>query len=231
MRTALAEDGREATARFRYKALNAEDYFPHLWLGLSLEKLGEPGRALVALRESDRQGAVAERPALKRILSAALVRLTPPTPAPTTPTPPTPTPEAAAVPTPPAAAPTAVPAIGTPVRPAPTRPPVSPAAATPASPAPSSSAVRAGARAFFRGDYAGAERLLAPEAGTSAVARLFLAWSLGGRYLLSPEPDATLLARARAEYAAALVAGAPAAGSPHVSPAIRALFEGNGAAR
>ena len=41
MRAALAEDPREATERFRYRAQNREDYFPHLWLGLSLEKLGE----------------------------------------------------------------------------------------------------------------------------------------------------------------------------------------------
>ncbi|MRR12726.1 hypothetical protein EG835_09775 [bacterium] len=84
--------------------------------------------------------------------------------------------------------------------------------------------MRSGLRAFFRGDYGSAERLLAPESGRSPVARVFLAWSLGGRYLLEGSRDAELLSRARTEYAAALLAGAPATGGRWVSPSILALF-------
>jgi hypothetical protein len=226
MRTALAEDPREATARFRYRAQNAEDYFPHLWLGLSLEKLGDRSGALPVLRESQRQGAVEARPALQRILSSALARLTPPTPVSTAPPPPSPIP-AATLPEPtPVPAPRATPTpgtlpvpIGVPARLSPV-----PAAVATAPPASSPTTVRAGLRAFFHGDYAGAERLLAPEAARSPVARIFLAWSLGGRYLLEESRDAGLLSRARAEYAAALLAGAPTTGEPWVSPAILVLF-------
>ncbi len=228
MRTALAEDPREAVSRFRYRAQNAEDYFPHLWLGLSLEKLGDRDGALVELRESQAQGAVETRPALRRILGSALGRLTPPTPVPTAPQP-TPAAEparevvAAATPTPLPTAPPARVAVAPPVA-SPFRPPAVPAVATPPSREATAAALHAGVRAFFRGDYGGAERLLAPEAGRSPVARLFLAFSLGGRYLLAEPGNAELLAQARTEYAGALLAGAPAAGGPWVSPAILALF-------
>jgi hypothetical protein len=227
MRTALAEDRAEAPSRFRYKGQNQEDYFPHLWLGLSLERLGDREGALGALRESQRQGAVDARPALLRILSAALARLTPPTPSPA---PPTPSPS----PIPVLPVPGASPAQKSPI---PATPVATPAVARtearrstgpPTSPVPpavgSQSAVRAGLRAFFRGDYEGAERLLSPEAGRSPVARVFLAWSLGGRYLLDGSRDPMLLSRARQEYAAALLAGAPATGGRWVSPSILALF-------
>jgi hypothetical protein len=80
-------------------------------------------------------------------------------------------------------------------------------------------------RAFLRGDYEGAERLLAPEAARSPVARLYLAFSLGGRVLLLGKPaDDELLRRARAEHAAALLAGAPLEPGPWVSPAIAELL-------
>lgn len=240
MRTALAEDPAEATARFRYRAQNAEDYFPHLWLGLSLEKLGDRQGALPHLEESRRQGAVAARPALHRILSTALARLTPATPVPTiaavlplpSPTagprePPPPEPTAATIPaksTILTMRPTSGPAVtaGADAR----RSPLPAVAATvaPAPPANAASAVRSGLRAFFRGDYRGAEALLAPEAGRSPVARVFLAWSLGGRYLLAGSRDTELLARARSEYAAALLEGAPSAGGQWVSPSVLALF-------
>lgn len=227
MRSALAEDPSEGTARFRYRAQNAEDYFPHLWLGLSLEKLGDAEGARNALAESRRQGAVAARPALGRILSAALARLAPPTP--------TPSPTVALVPTQAPArveAPSPVPALPTPapVRPTvpsvsrvETRPTIAPGAPVPAA-RDGNAALRAGLRAFFRGDYAGAERLLEPRAAESPVARAFFAFSLGGRYLLAERRDPELLSRARREYAAALLAGAPASGAPWVSPAILALF-------
>lgn len=234
MRTALAEDAREAPARFRYRAQLAEDYFPHLWLGLSLEKLGDRDGALAELRESLGQGAVEARPALRRILGSALARLAPPTPVPVATTPPpaveagrevpasTPTPPPAAVP---ARAATAVPVV-VPSRPVP--PPV--VAATPSRDA-LAATLRAGVRAFFRGDYAGAERLLTPEAGRTPVARLFLAFSLGGRYLVAEPGDEALLARARSEYSEALLAGAPADAGPWVSPAILALFGATSGAR
>ncbi len=226
MRTAVAEDPVEETAKFRYRAQNAEDYFPHLWLGLSLEKLGDADGARRSLGKSKEQGAVRVRPTLERILDAALVRLTPPTP------PPSPQPEPAPVLVEAVVGPTETPAR---LAPPATRVPAGPAAAV-ASPAPTpvssaalasaapSVAVRSGLRAFFRGDYEGAERLLAPEAARSPVARVFLAWSLGGRYLLIGSRDGELLSRARAEYAAALLAGAPSTGEPWVSPSILALF-------
>lgn len=227
MRVALAEDPGEATARFRYRAQNAEDYFPHLWLGLSLEKLGEREESLEELRESRRQGAVAARPALERILSAALARVTPPTPAPTAP------PAAAPSPVPPSPAVAEAAPVATPPGPTSTPRPEAPRVAerpSPAAPAVSARGgnsapnLRAGLRAFFRGDYAATERLLAPVAGESPVARAFMAWSLGARYLLSEPRDPELLARARREYAAALLAGGPTTGGPWVSPAILELF-------
>lgn len=230
MRTAVAEDPVEATTKFRYRAQNAEDYFPHLWLGLSLEKLGDADGARRSLGKSKEQGAVRVRPTLERILDAAVLRLTPPTPPPTPL--PSPRPEPAPVLVEAVLGPTETPAR---LAPPATRVPAGPAAAV-ASPAPTpvssaavasaapSVAVRSGLRAFFRGDYEGAERLLAPEAARSPVARVFLAWSLGGRYLLIGSRDGELLSRARAEYAAALLAGAPSTGAPWVSPSILALF-------
>lgn len=234
MRTALSEDAVEATAKFRYRAQNAEDYFPHLWLGLSLEKLGDADGARRSLGESRGQGAVRARPALERILGAALARLTPPTPLPTPSPTPLPSIPAVLAPVPVEAfpGPTATPArLATPAPRVPTiamggmasSAPTRAAAAT-VSPASADDALRSGLRAFFRGNYEGAESLLAPEAARSPVARLFLAWSLGGRYLLTGSRDAALLSRARAEHDAALRAGAPFTGEPWVSPAILALF-------
>lgn len=230
MRVALAEDAVEATARFRHRAQNPEDYFPHLWLGLSLEKRGDLEGARAALAESDRQGAVHARPTLRRILSAALVRLTPPTPVPTA----TPRPEPAATPPAPLPAPEPTPGPvpgGALTIPAPTPVASRRVAATPVVrelPAPDGrAAVAAGVRAFLRGDYEGAEKLLAPEAARSPVARLYLAFSLGGRVLLLGKPaDDELLRRARGEYAAALLAGAPLEPGPWVSPAIAELLGG-----
>ena len=227
MKTALAEDPLEATARFRHRAQNAEDYFPHFWLGLSLEKLGDRDGARSALQESRRQGVVQARPTLERILTAALVRLTPPTPPPTA----LPTPAPLPIPVAPLPEPTtfrvapATPASGVPRVPSRIVARSSPVdAAAPVSSASSSAALRSGLRTFFRGDYARAELLLAPEAGRNPMARAFLAWSLGGRYLLSEPRDRELLSRARTEFATALLAGGPTTGEPWVSPAILALF-------
>ena len=226
MRVAVAEDPVEATARFRYRAQIAEDYFPHLWLGLSLEKTGDADAARAALRESERQGAVAARPSARRILAAALARLAPPPAAPpATPAPPAPEPTAAPRPELPAPTPAAAPVPSPSPRAAAPTPAVRAAAPSPAPPAPSSrAALAAGLRAFFRADYDGAEKLLAPEAPRSAVARLYLAYALGARHLLAREGREELLSRARAEYAAAILAGAPPAPGPWVSPAVAALF-------
>ena len=205
LREALSESGAEGTARFRYKGLNREDYFPHLYLGLTLEKLGDREGAVARLRESERQGAVAARPALSRLLSAALLRLVPPTPAPPTATPP---------PAPLPSAPTESLPVPEPTRaPVPQALPAIPSSAAPVRPSPRAAAgkegVRSGLRSFFRGDYASAELLLEPEAPRSPVARLFLSYALAGRYLLAGGSDAALLARARREREAALSAGTP----------------------
>lgn len=226
MRTALAEDAREGTARFRHRAQNAEDYFPHLWLGLSLEKLGDADGARRALGESERQGAVAARPALARILAAALVRLTPVPPTPRPLPPPTSLPVPQSTPSPPPSPVTT--AVPEPLRLPPVAPTVVPGPSRPAavplpedaSPAP----LRAGLRAFLRGEYDESERLLATERERTPVARLVLAWSLAGRHILAGSRDATLLARAREERARALQDGAPAASPPWLSPAIAELL-------
>lgn len=233
MRTALAEDGVEATARFRWRALNAEDYFPHLFLGLSLEKAGDLDGARARLRESERQGAAATRPAARRILAAALARLAPP-PTPTAAPVPASAEEPAATPRPvlPLPTPAATPAPTALPRGLPTPPPFRAAAPSPAPSAPAPrAAVTAGLRAYFRADYEGAERLLAPLASQSPAARLYLAYALGGRHLLARDGREELLARARAEYAAAVLAGAPPDPGPGVSPAIAALFDPKAAAR
>lgn len=219
MRTALAEDEREGTARFRHRAQNAEDYFPHLWLGLSLEKLGDGDGARRALGESERQGAVAARPALARILAAALVRLTPVSPTPT-PVPPLPRPSPVPSPgrtTPPEA--TVPPIVAPTIVPATARP-----AATPSTEGPSTASLRAGLRAFLRGEYDESERLLAAEMDRTPTARLVVAWSLAGRHLLAGSRDPALLERAREERARALRDGAPAASPPWLSPAIAGLL-------
>lgn len=214
MRAALAEDPTEAAARFRYKGLNREDYFPHLYLGLSLEKLGQTAPARASLRESRRQGAVAARPALDRLLDAALLRLEPPPEPPTPTTPARPAPAATlppAAPTPSATEP-AVPSPALPATRQAAPPPPPPVRAGP-------EGVRSGIRAFFQADYASAEVLLSPEAPGRPVARLFLAYALAGRFLLGGEGDQALLARARAEHARALADGARESGR-FVSPAV-----------
>ena len=219
MRAALAEDGAEGTSRFRHKGLHREGYFPHLYLGLSLEKLGEKEGARKALLESRRQGAVAARPSLARLLAAALLRLAPPTPEP-------PTPTATAIPVLPLPAPTLPPPVAsptpflppTPAVPSP-GPPTVRGGPTPA-PAPAGvEGVRSGIRAFFQGDYASAEVLLSPEAPRSPVARLFLSYALAGRWLLGGGTDEALALRAHAEHGRAIAEGA-AEGSRYVSPSV-----------
>src|SRR5215470_18061420 len=92
-RAALAEDPAEGLAKFSATGLNKEDYLPHFYLGLSLEKLGQSSAALPELKESARQGAIRGRASASRILDSAVGRLEaariaalPPTPVPRAPT-------------------------------------------------------------------------------------------------------------------------------------------------
>src|SRR5258706_8399853 len=100
---ALRDDPNEGLRKFKgTSSLSLEDYLPHYYLGLSLEKIGKKSEALAELRESDRQGAVKAKASSYAVLQAAMRRLEPPKP---TAAPPTPTP----VPARPTAAPTAAP--------------------------------------------------------------------------------------------------------------------------
>lgn len=232
---AVASDGREGVQKFDVNPRTREDYFPNLYMGLALEKMGKKDEALAVLRESRKQGAVAARSSSNLLLLAALRRLEPavvaesreskPTaaPAPTAPpadptkAPPTRAPAAptsAAVAPTRAAAPTAVAALAT-------KPPASP---TPVSAeAASRAAVREGIRSYFKGEFAEAERLLANEAPRSPTARRFLAYTLGSRWLLAGKKDDGLRTRAKKEWAEAESAG-PGSADTMVSPALKALF-------
>ena len=147
LREAIASDSREGAKKFRGTGINYEDYFPHYYLGVCLEKLGQGGEALREFQESERQGAIKSGSSLARSRSESLRRLasavqpTPvvvaqarPTPAPTNAPPPTPLPTAppqrTVVPRPtsvtivlPTAPPAARPTATEPARPAATRPP------------------------------------------------------------------------------------------------------------
>lgn len=232
---AVASDGREGVQKFDVNPRTREDYFPNLYMGLALEKMGKKDEALAVLRESRKQGAVAARSSSNLLLLAALRRLEPvavaeskesrPTsaPPPTPPADPTkapPTrapvaPTSAAVATArPAPAPTAVAALAT-------KPPAPP---TPVSAeAASRAAVREGIRSYFKGELAEAERLLAIEAPRSPMARRFLAYTLGSRWLLAGKKDDGLRARAKKEWAEAESAG-PASADSMISPALKTLF-------
>lgn len=239
LRAALREDPAEGLRKFRYQGLNFEDYLPHFYLGLSLEKLGQAEKALEALRESDRQGAVRGKPGSSRILSSALERImratAPPTPLPATPVPAAPT-----------AAPSPVaevrPQPGPTTPPGPTPQPVIPTAVarqlpkgspvpveSPGAPAPAvpsgerQAALREGLRAFFRGEYTQAARRLEALGGGVPAARAFLALSLAGSYVLGGAKDAALLERARAEMAAARAAGASFPEPDVIPPKLRQL--------
>ena len=74
-RAALAEDTSEGLAKFSATGLNKEDYLPHFYLGLSLEKLGQRETALPELKESARQAAIRGRATASRILDSAIARL------------------------------------------------------------------------------------------------------------------------------------------------------------
>ena len=242
-REAIRTDPSEGIRKFAYQGKNEEDYFPHYHLGLCLEKQGDLAGALSSLKESERQGAVGGRPVAARTLAASVRRLEgalaprpQPTPAPARPAEPEETPPAVPV------EPHPVPASPTPPAP-PERggdggPPTVGAASPPGPlPGPAGSerprevappppeAIREGLRLFFGGDYAGARRRLEPLAPLSYRARLFLAYSLAGEYLLGGRRSEPLLERARGEHARArLDAPTVAPDSDLVSPAIRQLL-------
>ena len=230
MREALKTDASEGLRKFRASGFKEEDYLPHFFLGLSLEKTGAREEALAQLRESERQGAIRGKASSVRLLEAALVRLSPPptqvpeaptvAPAltvavPTAPPPVTPTAQAA----PRESGPTAPTADR--VTPKPQGRPTAPADATAlrataspsAAPIPADSfgerraSLREGLRAFFRAEYRQAAVRLEPLAGADPMARRFLAFSLAGRYILGGRRDAALLARAQSEYEKAVAAG------------------------
>jgi tetratricopeptide (TPR) repeat protein len=74
-RAAISEDSSEGLAKFSATGLNKEDYLPHFYLGLSLEKLGQRAAALPELKESAREGAIRGRATASRILDSAIARL------------------------------------------------------------------------------------------------------------------------------------------------------------
>lgn len=252
MREALKTDRSEGLRKFRATGFKEEDYLPHFFLGLSLEKTGAREEALAELRESERQGAIRGKASSVRLLEAALQRLAPP---------PTRVPEApAATPTPVPALPTALPpappferegpaeslptlpttgrgtaqaerrptAPRTPTVPTVFRPTASPAAV----PVPADSlgerraSLREGLRAFFRAEYRQAAVRLEPLGATDPMARRFLAFSLAGQYILGGRRDAALLSRARSEHEKAVASGDDLPSPELIPEAIRDVLRG-----
>lgn len=246
MREALKTDSSEALRKFRATGLKEEDYLPHFFLGLSLEKTGAREEALTELRESERQGAVRGKPGSLRLLTAALSRLAPPptrvpevpaaTPTPTIAVPSVSSPTATAVPEPtrevvrvaPTATrvPSSVPAW--PTAKATARPTATPTAV----PVPAASdgekeaSLREGLRAFFRAEYRQAAVRLEPLAEVNPTARRFLAFSLAGRYILEGRRDSALLTRARAENEKAVAFGGGFPSPELIPEAIRETLGG-----
>lgn len=219
-RAAVAEDPKEGAQKLRTTGVVFEDYFPHAYLGLALEKAGDPTAARAALEESERQGRATKSPALGPLVEAALVRLRtkpPGTAIPVAiPPPPSATPTSRAVETP-----TPLPPPPTTVVPAPLVAPT--ATQLPALPAPPL-AVQRGLELFLRARFEEALAALAPEKARSPKARLVHALARAGRALLDAEPDAREVSAARADYRAALAAGARLR-RDLVSPRILALIE------
>jgi hypothetical protein len=117
MREAIKDDAREGKAKFRSTGVAYEDYFPHLYLGIALEKLGRTSEAVKELEESQNQGVSRDRGSVYKRLVASLARAQAsvvaqvrPTPTPTAAPPPTPRPAPQPTATPrPAPQPTATP--------------------------------------------------------------------------------------------------------------------------
>ncbi|MEO7920241.1 MAG: hypothetical protein ABIT01_12320 [Thermoanaerobaculia bacterium] len=239
-RTALTEDSNEGLSKFVASSgsLNRVDYFPHLYLGLSLAKSGSAKEAIRELEESRRQGAVLTKPGLSRILDTTLRRLQPapeatkaadlvatvPTPIPV-PAAPTRTPLSVVL----SSVPSPVPPVRTVVS-VPTRPVtmVSEAKDKDKTHRPLRKDVaeggRDGLRLFFAGDFGGAEKRLSPLVDSLPVARLFLAYSLASEALLAGQATGAQARSARDEYRRAQEAGAPRSTDALVSPAVRRLL-------
>jgi len=240
LNVAIQEDPLEGLARFRFKGLNQEDYFPHFYLGQSLKALGRGDEALRSLRESKRQGAIAQRAALIRLLDRSILALEAEAPRAPSPTPkvvapveePTAVPPMALAPaTPKAVVSTAAPPTPTPV-PATRRKDATPSPVTPTAPSPEPEAsadpvpiAREGLRLYLKGDYEGAARILEGIREKSALARLFLSYALAGSYLEGGGKVPATLERARAEHKLARAAGIREAREEDLSPSIRALFK------
>ncbi len=252
MRRAIQEDPREGKQRFKDKGLNKVDYFPQLYLGLALQELGRDVDALEALRESARQGVV---PAseyailLSRHLRELEARLAPPsqpiptiTPLATPPPPPLPAkPDSVQnaviaesgrqlpVETPTRGArPRAVRSVAsqTPRTPLP-RPTISEPHALDAASVDSIQALRDGIRAYFAGSFEVAEGKLRPHVGYPP-ARLFLAYSMASRYLMTGKKDAALATEARDHFKRAKADGAQPPPGDVISPAVQLVLSESG---
>ncbi len=243
LRAAARVEKAEGLQKFRREGRAMEDYLPFYYLGRALEKLGQNQEALAAYRESKRQGVLAQRPQTQLLLERSLRRLeellATPTPVPPAPTqvPVEPTP-IRIVPTPLSQAieppkPTAAPARER------TLPPISqtpkPAALTKStSPTPvpedpaaiARASIREGIRSYFKGDFATAIARLEPEASKSPVARLFLAYTLASKYLVSSPQNPVELEKARNEFQKARGDGAGTLPDELISTRVRALLEG-----
>ncbi len=244
MREALKTDGSEGLRKFRASGFKEEDYLPHFFLGLSLEKTVAREDALAELRESERQGALRGKASSVRLLEAALLRLSPPpTRVPETPTA-APVLEVAVPTAPPSVAPAVrdvpggsgarAPAAGGSSSPVPGRPPAPAALRATAPPAAAAlpadsvgerrASLREGLRAFFRAEYSQAAVRLEPLAESDPMARHFLACSLAGRFLLGGRKDTALLDRARSEYGKAGSVGDSLPSPELVPEAIREIL-------
>lgn len=252
LRTAIKEDGAEGTAKFRTTGMNFEDYLPHYYLGVALEKLGQNEEALKELSASESQGAVRKKDKLYRNLQTLVQKLqairvaqaqvrptaTPPPP-PATATPrPAPTAAPIRIERPTAAPPIPPPPPGGPTT-APTRtllrisppPSSSPPPAGPTSTARETDiatreALRKGIRSYFKADYGGAVAALEPIAQRSPAAELFLSYTLASQYLLAGKKDQAVLSRAQSEYEAAKKSGAPRPEPSLISPSVLHILTG-----
>lgn len=253
LRSAIKEDASEGTAKFRTTGVNFEDYFPHYYLGVALEKLGQTEDALKELQASDAQGAIRKKDKLYRNLQSLVAKLQavrvaqvkptatpiPPPPPPPPTSPPRPAPTAAAIRIErPTAAPTVPPPSGptrTPTRailkisppPAASPPPAVPT--TPAAPAldtQTRDALRGGIRSYLKGDFGAASATLESIAVKVPVARLFLSYALASQYLLSEKKDSGLAERAKREYETARKEGAPRTQPDLISPGVLHILTG-----
>lgn len=248
MRRALQEDPREGLQRFKDRGLNKVDYFPQLYLGLALQKLGRDSEAIQALRESSRQGVV---PAsdyavlLSKPLRELEARLAPsPQPA-ATETPVATPPSLESPPVRGSAADAIVAeagkrqpiAVSTPAY----TPRVGKTAAVQSLPIPalrptartaldtntaspdSAQALRDGIRAYFAGSYEKVEARLRPHVGFPP-ARLFLAYSMAARFLVTGRRDSLLVAEAREHFARAMHEGAHPPAGDVISPAVQQVL-------